>query len=109
MSLSQKTIKHICKVNKLQYGNKQTTSTVFPPGGNNTSRSLMFLSLKLDIGGLDPQSSITLPLGITINHLAKVITTTENMQELLKNSNIKIRAKYITHHNLSIVSQSIGS
>src|SRR3954471_11001174 len=45
----------------------------FIPGGNNTSPSLMFLSLKLDIGGLNPQSSITLSLGVTINHLAKVI------------------------------------
>src|SRR3954470_21888810 len=45
----------------------------FPPGGNNTSPSLMFLSLKLDIGGLNPQSSIPLPLGVIINHLAKVI------------------------------------
>jgi len=33
----------------------------------------MFLSLKLDIRGLNPQSSITLPLGVTINHLATVI------------------------------------
>src|ERR1041384_6015327 len=45
----------------------------FPPGGNNTSPSLMFLSLQLDIWGLNPQSSITLRLGLTINHLAKVI------------------------------------
>src|ERR1044071_3651419 len=45
----------------------------FPPGGNITSPSLMFLSLKLDIRGLNPQSSIMLPLGVTINHLAKVI------------------------------------
>src|SRR3954471_8293482 len=45
----------------------------FPPGGNNTSPSLMFLSVKLHIGGLNPQSSITLPLGVTIYHLAKVI------------------------------------
>src|SRR3954471_17524523 len=44
----------------------------FIPGGNNTSPSLMFLSLKLDIRGLKPQSSITLPLGVAINHLAKV-------------------------------------
>src|SRR3954466_10160618 len=41
-------------------------------GGNNTSPSLMFLSLKLDIRGLNPQSSIPLPLGVAINHLAKV-------------------------------------
>src|SRR3954466_7379894 len=32
----------------------------FIPGGNITSPSLMFLSLKLDIRGLNPQSSITL-------------------------------------------------
>src|SRR3954471_8480559 len=44
----------------------------FIPGGNNTSPSLMFLSLKLDIRGLNPQSSITLPFGVAINHLAKV-------------------------------------
>src|SRR3954469_17019814 len=43
----------------------------FPPDGNNTSPSLMFLSLKLDIGELNPQSNITLPLGVAINHLAK--------------------------------------
>ena len=46
---------------------------MFSPGGNNTSPSLMFLSLKLDIRGANPQSSITLPLGVAINHLAKVI------------------------------------
>src|ERR1043165_8876756 len=43
----------------------------FIPGGNNTSPSLMFLSLKLDFRGLNPQSSIMLPLGVAINHLAK--------------------------------------
>src|SRR3954470_15582055 len=44
----------------------------FIPGVNNTSPSLIFLSLKLDIRGLNPQSSKTFPLGVTINHLAKV-------------------------------------
>src|SRR3954466_12245925 len=44
----------------------------FPPGGSGTSPGLMFLSLKLDIRGLNPQSSITLPLGVVINHLAKI-------------------------------------
>src|SRR3954471_7557897 len=44
----------------------------FIPVGNITSPSLMFLSLKLDIRGLNPQSSITLPLGVATNHLAKV-------------------------------------
>src|ERR1044072_3066598 len=37
-------------------------------GGNITSPSLMFLSLKLDIRGLNPQSSITLPLGVATNY-----------------------------------------
>src|SRR3954465_2967470 len=39
----------------------------FIPRGNNTSPSLMFLSLKLDIKGLNPQSSIMLPLGVATN------------------------------------------
>src|SRR3954462_10954547 len=44
----------------------------FIPGGNSTSPSLMFLSLKLDLRGLNPQSSIMFPLGVATNHLAKV-------------------------------------
>src|ERR1041384_1309522 len=44
----------------------------FIPGDKSTSPSLMFLSLKQDIKGLNPQSSITLPLGVATNHLAKV-------------------------------------
>src|SRR3954452_9593089 len=56
----------------------------FPPGGNNTSPSLMFLSLKIDIGGLNPQSSITLPLGAAINHLAKVINDNGEHARLFK-------------------------
>src|SRR3954466_9092223 len=44
----------------------------FIPSGNNTFRSLKFLSHKLDIRGLNPQSSLTLPLGFATNHLAKV-------------------------------------
>src|SRR4051812_31107517 len=44
----------------------------FIPGGNNTSPSLMFLSVKLDIRGMNPQSSLTRPLEVATNHLAKV-------------------------------------
>src|SRR3954466_5097019 len=36
----------------------------FIPSGNSTSPSIMFLSLKVDIRGLNPQSSITLSLGV---------------------------------------------
>src|SRR3954470_7338574 len=43
----------------------------FIPGGNNTSPSHMFRSLKLDIRGLNPQSRITLPLGVATIYLAK--------------------------------------
>src|SRR3954469_21864003 len=43
----------------------------FNPDGNNASPSLMFLSLKLDIRGLNPQSSITLPLGVATKYLTK--------------------------------------
>src|ERR1041384_3676699 len=44
----------------------------FIPGGNRTSPSLMFLSLKLDIRGLNPQSSITLPLGVANKILGQI-------------------------------------
>src|SRR3954469_501646 len=54
----------------------------FIPGGNITSPSLMFLSLNLDIRGLNPQSSIMLPLGVATNHLAKVKYGNEDTQEL---------------------------
>src|ERR1041385_8008117 len=45
----------------------------FIPGGNSTSPSLMFLSLKLDIKGLNPQSSITLSLGVANKILGQSI------------------------------------
>src|SRR3954469_7050708 len=43
----------------------------FIPGGNSIFPNLMFLALKLDIRGLNPQSSITLPLGVATKYLAK--------------------------------------
>src|SRR3954464_11385228 len=65
----------------------------FIPGGNNTSPSLMFPSLKLDIRGLNPQSSITLPLGVANKILAKANTAMENMQEFTQEQNIKEKNK----------------
>src|SRR3954464_10183464 len=62
----------------------------FIPGGNNTSPSLMFLSLKVDIKGLNPQSSITLPLGVATNHLAKAKYGNRETQELTKEHKYKI-------------------
>src|SRR3954449_7041936 len=43
----------------------------FIAGGNRASPSLMFLSLKLDIRGLNPQSSMTLSLGFANKILGK--------------------------------------
>src|SRR3954464_6775792 len=60
----------LCKVNNPC--TRKYKHRYFIPGGNSTSPSLMFLSLKLDIRGLNPKSSITLPLGVATNHLAKV-------------------------------------
>src|SRR3954469_11759948 len=60
----------LCKVNNPC--TREYKHRCFPPSGNNTSPSLMFLPLKLDIRGLNPQSSITLPLRVAINHLAKL-------------------------------------
>ena len=53
----------------------------------------MFLSLKLDIRGLNPQSSITLSLGVTINHLDKAIKSNGEHARVLKNTNIKERTQ----------------
>src|SRR3954471_16087435 len=80
------------------------------PGGNNTSPSLMFLSLTLDIGGHEPTImhnapswSYNLPLG----------QSNKRQQRTCKNYSrtqiYKRRTKYITHHNLNIVSYSIRS
>src|SRR3954468_5342775 len=52
----------LCKVNNPC--TRRYKHYCFIPSGNNTSPSLMFLSLKLDIKGLNPQSSITLSLGV---------------------------------------------
>src|SRR3954470_12055918 len=59
----------LCKVNNPW--TRRYKHRCFPPGGNSTSPSHMFLSLKIDIRGLNPQSSITLPLGVATSYLAK--------------------------------------
>src|ERR1041385_6248033 len=61
----------LCKVNNPC--TRKYKHRCFPPCGNNTSPRLMFLSLKLVIGAMHPQSCITPPLGVSINHLAIVI------------------------------------
>src|SRR3954470_19473642 len=61
----------------------------FIPSGNNTSPSLMFLSLKLDIRGLNPQSSITLPLGVATKYLAKAKYCNGEHARIYSRTNIK--------------------
>src|SRR4051812_29458117 len=61
----------------------------FIPGGNNTSPSLMFLSLKLDIRGLNPQSSIHSLLELQQTTWPKQNTATENMQEFTQEHKYK--------------------
>src|SRR3954462_1780721 len=94
----------MCKVNNPC--TRKYKHRCFIPGGNNTYPSLMFLSLKLDIKGLNPQSSITLPLGVATNHLAKVkYDNGESCKNLLKNTNIKENQIYHSsqsEHNLII-------
>ena len=46
----------------------------------------MFLSLKLDIRGMNPLSSITLPLGVTTYYLDKAINYNEEHARTLKNT-----------------------
>src|SRR4051812_31429528 len=53
--------------------NPCTKHHCFLLGDNNTSPRLIFLSLKLLIRGLNPQSSIMLPFGVPIYYLSKVI------------------------------------
>src|ERR1043165_410715 len=76
----------------------------FIPGGNNTSPSLMLLSLKLDIRGLNPQSSIMLPLGVATKYLAKAKYCNREHARIYSRTKYKRETKYITHHNLNIVS-----
>src|SRR4051812_148663 len=58
----------------------------FIPGGNSTSPILMFLSLKIDISGLNPQSSITLHLGVASKLLGQSkIMQRRTCKNLLKN------------------------
>src|ERR1041384_1385387 len=81
----------------------------FLPGGKNTSPSLMFLSLKLDIGGHEPTIKHNAPswsYNLLLGQRNKEQwMTCKNTQE----QNIKGETKYITHHNLNIISQSIIS
>src|SRR3954465_1416330 len=77
----------LCKVNNPC--TRKYKHHCFILGGNNTSPNLMFLSLKLDNRGLNPQSSITLPLGVATNHLAKVKYGNGEHARIYQEKNIK--------------------
>ena len=65
----------------------------------------MFLPLKLDIARMNPQSSITLPLGVTINHLAKAINSNgEHARVTQENKYKREDSNILLKHNLNIVS-----
>src|SRR4051812_13395380 len=81
----------------------------FLSGGNNTSPSLLFLSLKLDIGGHEPTIMHNTPSWsynlLLVQRNKEQRRTCKNTQEQI----YKRRTKYINHHNLNIISQSIRS
>src|SRR3954467_2800890 len=77
-----------CKLKETDNCIKRTLHKVNNPCTRryNTSPSLMFLSLKLDIRGLNPQSSITLPLRVASNLLGQSkILQWRTCKNLLKN------------------------
>ena len=53
---------------------------------------------------MNPQSGITLPLGVTIYYFDKVMKSNGEYARIRKKKNIKGETKYITHHNLNIIS-----
>src|SRR4051812_12146074 len=61
----------------------------FPPCGKNTSPRLMFLSLKLVIRGMNPQSSIIFHLGVTTYYLAKAINNNEEHARITQEQKYK--------------------
>src|SRR3954471_2039315 len=76
----------------------------FLPGGNRTSPSLMFLSLKLDIGGHEPTIMHNAP-SWSYNLLLGQRNKEENMQEYSRTNNKKENQIYYpsqSEHNLII-------
>src|SRR3954466_559524 len=81
----------------------------FLPGGNNTSPRVMFLSLKVVIGGHEPTIKHNTP---SWSYNLLLGQSNKEQQRTCKNTqkqNIKGETKYITHHNLNIISLSIRS
>src|ERR1043165_8070091 len=92
----------MCKVNNPC--NRDYKHRCFLLGGNNTSPSLMFLSLNLDIGGHEPTI-----MNKSLSWSSNLLLGQSNKKErrICKNTQEKLykrRTKYITHHNLNIIS-----
>jgi hypothetical protein len=65
----------------------------------------MFLSLKLVIRGMNPQSCITLPLGVTTYYLAKAININGEHARITQEHKYKRgESNILLKHNLNIVS-----
>src|SRR3954468_4024966 len=82
--------------------NRSYKHRCFLPGGNNTSPSLMFLSLKLDIGGHEPTIKHNTPSWSCNLLLGQSIKRNGEHARILKNKNIKVNQIYyssITEHN----------
>src|SRR3954462_12737277 len=69
----------------------------FIPSGNNTSPSLMFQSLKLDIRGLNPQSSIT--LSVTQARQQKLQRCLDHVRHLTRSRKWKQKEGRRTSHS----------
>src|SRR3954464_15570363 len=77
----------------------------FLPGGNNTSPSLMFLSLKLDIGGHEPTIMHNAPSWSYNLLLGQRNKRNGEHARTLRNKNIKVNQIYYSsqaEHNLII-------
>src|SRR4051812_28213382 len=90
----------MCKVNNLC--NRSYKHRCFLPSGNNTSPSLMFLSLKIDIRGHETTIMHNAP---SWSYNLLLVQSNKEQRRTCKNTQEQIykrRTKYITHHNFNI-------
>src|ERR1041385_1959603 len=103
-----KAIEHCIKRTLLKVNNPCTRKykhRCFPPCGNSTSPRLMLVSLKLVIRGMNPQSCITLPLGVSTYYLAKAINNNREHARITQEHKYKRReSNILLKHNLNIIS-----
>src|SRR3954471_13669917 len=84
--------------------NRGYKNRCFPPCGNSTSPKLMFLSLKLFIWGHEPTIMHNAP---SLSYYLLLGQSNKKQRRTCKNysrTKYKRRTKYITHHDLNIIS-----